>query len=254
MTRALLGAGTTSIRHSFFGDPGRMYEAFFGLSQGIERLSKLILVCDQYQRTGRFPPPGEVENYRHNLTRLVRDVEAVASANGVDLVDAPSANAGSKAVVGFLNKFAEKDRYYNLNRLTQGDGATIDDPISRWVTLVRTYVPERRVNPGQQRQDAMHRGFARYMDENVPLAIIDHVSLSGDRLSSFEAMTTQLQDDKRIGVEGMLLAIRPIRFLSHTISTLDYGRGLPVFTEFFDDWMMPDSYLRRRRRFPLHRS
>lgn len=66
-------------------------------------------------------------------------------------------------------------------------------------------------------------------------------------------MTVQTQLDEWVAVAGMLLAIRPIRFLSKTIATLDYARGLPVFTEFFDDWMMRDSYLRRRRRFPLHR-
>ncbi|MEZ5213711.1 MAG: hypothetical protein R2692_02345 [Microbacterium sp.] len=38
--------------------------------------------------------------------------------------------------------------------------------------------------------------------------------------------------------------------LVSTIATFDYARGLPVFTEFFDDWMMPDSHLRRRRHFP----
>ncbi|WP_300266120.1 hypothetical protein [Microbacterium sp.] len=96
--------------------------------------------------------------------------------------------------------------------------------------------------------------LARYLDENVPLAILDHVSLGGARLNSYEEMTAQAQHDEWVSVEGMLLAIRPIRFLSRTIGSLDYARGLPVFAEFFDDWMMPDSYLRRRRRFPLHRS
>lgn len=254
LAQALLGAGTTSIRRSTFGDPGRLYEAFFGLSQGIERLGKLILVCDQFVRTGTYPAPGEVERYRHDLKRLVQKVESIATERGVDLTDAPSANPGSRAVVAFLTKFAETDRYYNINRLAQGDSVTIDDPIARWVELVRTHAPQRRAHQARRRQEAMHMSLARYMDENIPLAILDHVSLSGERLSSFEGLTAQTQDDERVSVEGMLLAIRPLRFLSRTIGSLDYGRGLPVFTEFFDDWMMPDSYLRRRRRFPLRRS
>ncbi|KQT72703.1 hypothetical protein ASG45_09935 [Microbacterium sp. Leaf436] len=253
LSRALLGAGTTSIRLSSSGDPGRMYEAFLGLAQGVERIGKLILVADHYARTGTFMAPGEVERYRHDLKRLVRAVEDVATARGVSLDDAPSSNAGSKAVVRFLTKFAETDRYYNLNRLAQGDSVTIDDPIARWVTIVRAEAPERRRSPARERQEAMNRSMARYMDENIPLAILDFTSLSGAALNSYEAMTVQTQLDEWVAVEGMLLAIRPIRFLSRTIASLDYARGLPVFTEFFDDWMMQDSYLRRRRRFPLHR-
>lgn len=253
LSRALLGAGTTSIRLASSGDPGRMYEAFFGLAQGIERVGKLILVTDHYARTGTFMAPGEVERYRHDLKRLVRAVESVAIARGVSLDDAPSLNPGSKAVIRFLTKFAETDRYFNLNRLAQGDSVTVDDPIARWVTLVRAEAPQRRRSPARERQEAMNRSMARYMDENVPLAILDFTSLTGAALNSYEAMTVQTQRDEWVAIEGMLLAIRPIRFLCKTIATLDYARGLPVFTEFFDDWLMPDSYLRRRRRFPLHR-
>ena len=254
LSRALLGAGTTSIRLSSSGDPGRMYEAFFGLAQGIERIGKLILVADHYARTGAFMAPGEVERYRHDLRRLVRAVELVASARGVSLADAPSTSPGSKAVVGFLTKFAETDRYFNLNRLAQGDSVTIDDPIARWVTLVRAEAPPRRRSPAREQQEARNLSIARYLDENVPLAILDFTSLSGAALNSYEAMTAQTQLDEWVAVEGMLLAVRPIRFLSRTIASLDHARGLPVFTEFFEDWMMKDSHLRRRRRFPLYRS
>lgn len=254
LSRALLGAGTTSIRLSSSGDPGRMYEAFYGLAHGVERIGKLILVADHYARTGVFMAPGEVERYRHDLKRLLRAVEDVATTRGVPLDDAPSANPGSKAVVRFLTKFAETDRYYNLNRLSQGDSVTIDDPIARWVSLVRAEAPQRRRSPARERQEAMNRSMAQYMDENIPLAILDFTSLSGAALNSYEAMVVQTQLDEWVAVEGMLLAIRPIRFLSRTISSLDYARGMPVFTEFFDDWMMRDSYLRRRRRFPLSRS
>jgi hypothetical protein len=230
-----------------------MYEAFFGLAQGIERIGKLILVADHYARTGTFLAPGEVERYRHDLKRLVRAVENVATARGVSLDDTPSSNAGSKAVIRFLTKFAENDRYFNLNRLAQGDSVTIDDPIARWVSLVHAEAPERRRSSTRERQEAMTLALARHMDENVPLAILDFTSLTGTALNSYEAMTAQTQLDEWVAVEGMLLAVRPIRFLSRTIASLDYARGLPVFTEFFDDWMMQDSYLRRRRRFPLNR-
>jgi hypothetical protein len=254
LSRALLGAGTTSIRLTSSGDPGRMYEAFFGLSQGIGRMGKLILVADHYARTGAFMAPGDVERYRHDLKRLLKAVEGVATARDIHLDDSPSADAGSKAVIRFLTKFAETDRYYNLNRLSQGDGVKIDDPIAKWVKLVRAEASPRRRTPARDHQEAQNLAITRHMDEHVPLAILDFTSLSGTALNSYAAITEQTQLDEWVAVEGMLLAIRPIRFLSRTIASLDYARGLPVFTEFFQDWMMKDSSLRRRRRFPLNRS
>lgn len=231
-----------------------MYEAFFGLAHGIERIGKLILVADHYARTGTFLAPGEVKRYRHDLKRLVRAVEDVATTNGLALDDAPSTDTGSKAVVRFVTRFAETDRYFNLNRLAQGDSVTIDDPIARWVSLVQAEAPQRRRSPARERQEAMNLSLARHLDENVPLAILEFTPLSGTALNSYEAMTAQTQLDERVALEGMLLAIRPIRFLSRTIASFDYVHGLPVFTEFLNDWMMPDSRLRRRRRFPLRRS
>jgi len=224
LSRALLGAGTTSIRLTSSGDPGRMYEAFFGLSQGIERIGKLILVADHYARTGAFMAPGDVERYRHDLKRLLKAVEGVATARDIHLDDSPSANTGSKAVIRFLTKFAETDRYYNLNRLSQGDGVKIDDPIAKWVKLVRAEASPRRRTLARDHQEAQNLAIARHMDEHVPLAILDFTSLSGTALNSYAAITKQTQLDEWVAVEGMLLAIRPIRFLSRTIASLDYVR------------------------------
>lgn len=98
LSRALLGAGTTSICFSSSSDPGRTYEAFFGLPHGFERIGKLILVADHCARTSGFKSPDEVGSYRHDLKRLVRAVEDLATANGLAVNDAPSTEAGSKAV------------------------------------------------------------------------------------------------------------------------------------------------------------
>ena len=89
-----------------------------------------------------------------------------------------------------------------------------------------------------------HHGDRAHVQDDEPATGLHHL------MGHYSAQT---QLDERVAVEGMLLAIRPIRFLSRTIATFDYARELPVFTEFFDDWLVPDSQLRRRRRFPLHR-
>jgi hypothetical protein len=155
-------------------------------------------------------------------------LQLVASARGVSLADTLSTGAGSSAVVWFLTKFEETDRYFNLNHLAQGDSLSTDDLIARRVTLVRADAPPRRRSPAREQQDERTLLTAGYSDKEVPLAILDFTSLSRAALNSYEAMTAQTQLDEWVAVEEIIRAIRvirAIRFLSRTISLLVQARG-----------------------------
>lgn len=253
LAQALLCAGMTSIRNTSHVSPGRMYEAFFGLSNGLERLAKLAIAAEEYARTAAFPDPEDFKRKGHDLKKLMYAVENVSTSSDVDRSYAPSQDGGSKAVIAFLTKFAKTDRYYNINRLARGDDATIDDPVSRWIDLVRAQIASRPQRV--RRVDEKNLALGRYLDATVPAALISGNSLDGKRhLSTFESLASQAQDDERIAVEGLLLAVRPIRFLTSTISAFDQARyPLPMFSEIFTEWTFPDSSLRRRKRFPLGR-
>lgn len=256
LTDSLLCSGMTALRRHSFNDPGRTFEAFFGLSNGIERLAKLTLVSDFYATKGVFPDIKRLKDYGHNLQRLLPQIEEVASRRGAGLEDAPSNNPGSAAVVEFLTQFALTDRYYNINRLAEGEagGESIDDPISRWVALVQEWTPKRmRRKPNANRDAAV--AFARHLDNSDLPIMTNFNALSGDNLGSLEAATRQNFDDERIGVEGMLLALRPLRFMSKTIWKLTGVREpLPFYSEIFHEWVVRDSDLRRRRGFPRGRN
>lgn len=254
LSQSLLCSGMTSIRRLSFNDPGRAFEAFFGLSNGVERIAKLILVSDHYARTSQFPDTGILKSYGHNLRRLLERVEAVASERQVVLEDAPSEDTGSKAVVDFLTTFARTDRYYNINRLVQGDGDVIDDPVSRWVDLVKSHAPaKRRRMPTEKEQE--HLALARNLDASGLPILMNFNALSGVSLGNVERAVAQNYEDDWIGVEGMLLALRPLRFLTKTIWCLNNARqALPYYSEIFVDWAAPDSHLRKRRGFPRGRN
>lgn len=253
LAQALLCAGMTAIRSTSHGSLGRMYEAFFGLSNGLERLAKLTIAAEEYARTATFSDPEELKRRGHDLKKLMRAVENLPTSSRAGSSYAPSQDGGSKVVIAFLTKFATADRYYNINRLARGDDATIDDPVRRWVDLVRTQIASRPQRI--RRMDEKNLVAARYLDATVPAALISGNSLDGQRhLSTFESLASQAQEDERIAVEGMLLAVRPIRFLTTAISVFDQARyPLPMFSEIFTEWTFPDSSLRRRKRFPLGR-
>lgn len=111
--------------------------------------------------------------------------------------------------------------------------------------------------PARRRTRAVeidHRAFADFLDANASVHI-DFTSTQGGRIDSLGAATTQSYDDDWVGVQGVLLAVRPLRFLARTIGRLNNAREpLPYYSEIFRDWLAPDSVLRRRRGFPRGRN
>lgn len=241
----------TSIRRLSFENQGRAFEGFFGLANGIERTAKLILVTDHYANTGSFPGPKQLKAFGHDLTELVRHVEKVSESWNVAGDSSPSRDEGSESVITFLTRFALTDRYFNLNRLSQGDASVIDDPLSRWVALVKRHAPSpRKIRRVEEEQ----REVASRLDARLAIQV-NFAAMSGDRINSLESATIQAHEDEWVGVQGVLLAVRPLRFLARTIGRLNNVREpVPFYSEIFFDWLAPDSVLRKRRGFPRGRN
>lgn len=253
LAQSLLCGGMTAIRRLSFDDPGRAYEGFFGLSNGIERTAKLILVSDHYVRVGSFPETSVLRSYGHDLVRLLDQVEEVAVRLGAPTEEAASHDVGCREVVRFLDRFAQKDRYHNLNRLARDNSATIDDPLSRWIVLVKKHAPKPRSKTPDARE-ARDRMLAGLVDASNSVSVSFH-TMAGGHMDSVESAIEQAHEDEWTGVQGMLLALRPLRFLTKTIGRVNQARyPLPFYSEIFFDWAAPDSALRRRRGFPRGRS
>ncbi|MGV2902944.1 hypothetical protein ACNPM4_14830 [Microbacterium sp. AGC62] len=254
LAQSLLCSGMTAVRRVSFNDPGRAFEAFFGLANGVERIAKLILVSDHFARTAEFPDAALLKNYGHNLRRLSERVEEVARERQVIMDDAPSENAGSAAVIEFLTTFALTDRYYNINRLMRGDGAFTDDPVSRWVDLVKTHAPAKRQRKPSAKE-LEHLAFARHLDGSGLPITTSFNALGGHHLGNLERAVAQTFEDEWVGVEGMLLVLRPLRFFTKTVWRMNNARRLlPFYSEIFTDWAVADSRLRRRKGFPRGRN
>ena len=71
LIRHLLGSGVTALGRANYAEIGEYYIAFFGLSTGLERLAKLIVVADYAISNSRqLPKQKIVSNYGHNLTSV----------------------------------------------------------------------------------------------------------------------------------------------------------------------------------------
>jgi hypothetical protein len=252
LAQSLLCGGMTAIRRLSFEDPGRAYEGFFGLANGIERTAKLILASHQYLTQDTFPTRSDFKKLGHDLSNLLARVDDVAEDLDAPRSESPSQHAGSKAVVEFLSKFAERDRYFHLNRLGQARASIPEDPLARWVRLVEEHAPASAAE--RTPRDAEQYALARSIDA-LPATVVEFRAPTGGRVSSVEQALDQHRQDEWTSIQGTLLAARPLRFLTHTITRVNQAKApLPFYGEVFTEWLAPDSSLRRRRGFPRGRN
>lgn len=81
LVRQLIGSGVTSLGRANYADMlGEYYTAFFGLSVGFERLSKLILVADYtIENHGVMPEEKVVRKFGHRLVESMDEVRKTLS-------------------------------------------------------------------------------------------------------------------------------------------------------------------------------
>lgn len=112
LVRHLIGSGATALGRANYADQkGEYYTAFFGLSVGLERLAKLILVADHaITNAGQMPDQQVVRRFGHKLADLM-DATARVSANHTLKLDYPRpTDAVSQKIVECLDAFADAGR------------------------------------------------------------------------------------------------------------------------------------------------
>src|ERR1700744_6232637 len=79
LVRHLVGSGVTALGRANYADKkGEYYNAFFGISIGLERLAKLILVADHaISNSGQMPDEKVVKKFGHKLVALSNAADAI---------------------------------------------------------------------------------------------------------------------------------------------------------------------------------
>ena len=87
LVRHLVGSGVTALGRANYADKtGEYYTAFFGLSVGLERLAKLILVAEYaMSHEGQMPDESLVRKFGQRLGDLLDAADAVAQKQGLKL-------------------------------------------------------------------------------------------------------------------------------------------------------------------------
>lgn len=113
---------------------GEYYRAFFELSIGIERISKLILAAGYaIENNGKLPDDVYYKKFSHDLVKLLDQVERTLSDHSIKQEIKRPADKTSKSIVNNLNEFSDAStgRYSNFSSMANINNNNYD-PIKNW--------------------------------------------------------------------------------------------------------------------------
>jgi hypothetical protein len=132
----LIASGVTLLGRASYARTGLYGQAFFNLSIGFERTTKLIYIADYaIDNAGEFPSNDMLKStIGHDLDQLFSHVEAISTKrrNGKEFSERPHTDIHN-GIVQTLTEFARNTRYYNLDLVTGGKAVRNSrDPMTAW--------------------------------------------------------------------------------------------------------------------------
>ena len=262
LAQGLLGSGVTALGKARYADDmGHYYIAFFGLSTGIERLAKLILVADHIiQNDGALPDKKTMELYKkkygHNLIKLLDKVDEIAKEHKLELEYERPQDSISIAITSCLDSFANGGRYGNLDFLSSSNMDNKLEPINKWwrevaeLILKEHYYGKKNQNKVQNKAALISACWGESVcvyHTNETFGAMDDVITSSER-------TGQAEIVQKYGRFHTLTIVRWMANVFHRFS-MDKGYDRRFTTlfghyEFFITFRQPDRSLKEKKRWP----
>lgn len=150
-----IATGVTTLGKANHAQPGLYSQAFFGLSIGLERLGKLIVITNHaIENSGSFPSDNDLRQIGHDLRKILSKCERIGKTVDPErLYAARPTELIHEGIEETLSEFATVSRYYNLNHITGGASNQVD-PIAMWWDKVGMPICERHYSAQQQKRDA----------------------------------------------------------------------------------------------------
>jgi hypothetical protein len=253
-----IGIGATALGKASYAEPAYYAQAFFALTTGFERASKLVLVIDYaLENRGDFPPNRVLRGYGHDLSALLNKVNEIAEGRKLD-TQLPSTDI-HKGIMKVLSYFVNNvTRYYNLDYVTQNQRAKgKEDPVKSWFELVT--IPILTKHQTQRQKNKIQRN-SQLVDELIGShAMVIHHAESGAELNTvYEASyQTGIVDFAKPYTRMYVLQIA--RFIGNVLSELGYAAYdarldvIPHLSEFFAIFNNEDKYFLKRKTWSIYR-
>lgn len=252
-----IAAGATALAKANHACTAYYHQAFFGLSIGMERVCKQILIADYAIRQGgRFPPFSEVKKFGHKLVDLIEACDEVGKRFATERSHPNRpASAIHQAILGVLGEFADGTRYYNLDFLTSSSKKA-EDPVAAWWRRVGLPICERHYSARAQVRDAQQAQLlAAMLQDGV---MIHHTSETGEHIGDFETFASMAGPTRVVQRYGKMYALQIVRWLQcltfELAMTSGYEKQIPglfCFHEPYSIFSGTDADFRTRMTFDV---
>lgn len=258
----IIGSGATALGRASYGSGfGEYYTAFFGLSIGIERLAKLILVADYaMDNGGTLPGQSVVRKYGHKIKSLIDDVDRIAEKRNISVPFLPPNDPICTAVINCLDAFsdASKGRYANFEAIGNPNFHASDEPVNKWWSEVVEPILDKHYRGKKAEAGVKHR--AAVIDALIGEAsMVLFTDETGNMMSDISTASERTGQTKWAQKYGRFYTLSVVRWLSHIFTELvheaAYRRGIDSLFghyEFFTTYTGNDKFLLTRKVWPLH--
>jgi hypothetical protein len=257
----LIGSGATALGRASYGSGfGEYYTAFFGLSIGIERLAKLILVADYaMDNGGALPGQSVVRRYGHKIKSLVDDVDRIAKRRNIPAPYLAPNDPICTAAINCLDAFsdASKGRYANFEAIGNPNFRVEDEPVNKWWSEVVEPILDKHYRG--RKAEAGVKARAAIVDAMMgEISVVLFTNETGNTMSDISTASERTGQTKWAQKYGRFYALSVVRWLSHIFAELvreaAYGRGIDSLFghyEFFTTYTQDDNTLLTRKVWPL---
>lgn len=135
LSHANLLAGFDALRKVNAEQRGNFYSAFFGLSIGLERLFKIVVVLDfKKKHSLENPTDRDLRRLGHCLSKSYQRCKKIGDSYQLpdDFAWSEEDSPGAR-FLDILSEFASGSRYYNLDQIVGEDH--YKEPIKAWIAL-----------------------------------------------------------------------------------------------------------------------
>ncbi|MHC9419879.1 hypothetical protein ACYZX9_14920 [Sphingomonas citri] len=256
----LIGSGATALGRASYGDGfGEYYTAFFGLSIGVERLAKMILVADHVvSHAGALPSPKAVKAFGHKLGPLIDAADKIATSRQLELTYARPTDPICGAIIDCLASFAEasQGRYANFEAIGNPAFDRTHEPVERWwVNVVEpALIKHYRGRAAEARVRRNAEIVAALMGDSVTVL---HTDERGRMMTDIATASERSGQTEQARKYGRLYTLRVVRWLADIFTELTHPTGYSDYLtvlfghyELFVTYRNPDGFLLTRKRWP----
>ena len=230
-------------------------QAFFALSIGMERLTKLIVLADfAISNGGLFPTNQELKDLGHDIERLMNRCEEISLRyrSGEEYSIRPTSHIHQGIVTG-LREFGVLSRYYNLDFIAGGKAAQLPEPIDASWRRVGVPILAKHYSKAQRQKD---EDCAADIAVSIARSFVLHHAEDGNVIDDPDTLFRQAMATRIVQKYGQLCTLQIIRWLAFLISDLAAGaHKLEAFfglSELFKIFLNDDQYLKGRKTFSIY--